>query len=363
MDGVGVTDDLLRQLDLCFRAGFSALTLLVCLAFLKGPSTASRTFLILVVAALLPIFALQQHFFDGGVPYAAIFAEAVLPGAIWLLVRSDLRQNIPLDVVSWGLLLGFVPAMRLIWVLSDYYGLPLIGEVSWWAGYIFLAGLIGVVVKVAAFGLKNELVDGQRLAKRKFLYVLAVGFFAGLVNQVAVGIPPYEPVDGFFWSVLFSAPLLVLVLGAANLLLNINVDGFTVFQRTTFRHPERKIVLADDKRDVDRLNAVMMEDQAFLIAGLSVPSLAKLVGVPEHRLRKLINRELGYRNFYDYLNFYRIAEAEKRLSDPELRRTSVLSISMDVGYRSIASFNKAFKERTGQTPTEYRRAVLEETAA
>jgi AraC-like DNA-binding protein len=76
--------------------------------------------------------------------------------------------------------------------------------------------------------------------------------------------------------------------------------------------------------------------------------------VPEHQLRKLINRHLGYRNFSSFLNFHRIGEAKNHLVDPEFVRTPVLTIAMDLGYGSIGPFNRAFKESTGLTPTEYR---------
>lgn len=73
----------------------------------------------------------------------------------------------------------------------------------------------------------------------------------------------------------------------------------------------------------------------------------------EHKLRRLINKELGYRNFNQYLNRYRIDEASKRLiSEADL---PILTIALDVGFNSLSSFNKAFKEKHQQTPTEFRR--------
>ena len=72
----------------------------------------------------------------------------------------------------------------------------------------------------------------------------------------------------------------------------------------------------------------------------------------EYRVRKVINGRMGYRNFSQFLNHYRVAEAARRLVEPETRR---LPIAIDVGYASLAPFNKAFKATYGVTPTEYRR--------
>jgi AraC-like DNA-binding protein len=68
----------------------------------------------------------------------------------------------------------------------------------------------------------------------------------------------------------------------------------------------------------------------------------------------LVNRHLGYRNFSAFLNGYRIGEAKNRLADPELARTPVLTIALDLGYGSLGPFNRAFKATTEMTPTEYR---------
>ncbi|MCX2830582.1 helix-turn-helix transcriptional regulator [Microbulbifer thermotolerans] len=92
--------------------------------------------------------------------------------------------------------------------------------------------------------------------------------------------------------------------------------------------------------------------------GLTIRELAEQLGAREHVLRTLINRHLGYRNFNEYLNQFRIDEASRRLADPEQAHLPVLTIALDIGYRSLSPFNAAFKRRHKQTPTEYRREKL-----
>ncbi|KUJ82562.1 AraC family transcriptional regulator [Microbulbifer flavimaris] len=92
--------------------------------------------------------------------------------------------------------------------------------------------------------------------------------------------------------------------------------------------------------------------------GLTIRELAEQLGAREHVLRSLINRHLGYRNFNEYLNEFRIDEASARLADPGQSHLPVLSIALDIGYRSLSPFNAAFKRRHNCTPTEYRREQL-----
>ena len=97
----------------------------------------------------------------------------------------------------------------------------------------------------------------------------------------------------------------------------------------------------------------MEDERLYADHDLRVAKLADMIGLPEHRLRKKINKQLGYRNFNQFVNQYRIEEAGQRLNqEPTL---PVLSVALDVGFRSISSFNTAFQTQFGMSPTEYRR--------
>lgn len=102
---------------------------------------------------------------------------------------------------------------------------------------------------------------------------------------------------------------------------------------------------------VTRLRSAMRDERLYADHDLRVGTLATHLGVPEYRLRRTINGTLGYRNFNQFVNGYRLEEASARLvSDP---RTPVLTIALDVGFRSISSFNAAFRARFGSSPGAY----------
>ena len=103
----------------------------------------------------------------------------------------------------------------------------------------------------------------------------------------------------------------------------------------------------------------MEHDKVFREADLSIASLAAKLGSPDHRLRRLINRQLGHRNFSTFVNGYRLADAEAALADPAQAEVPILTIALDAGFGSIGPFNRAFKAQTGVTPTEYRRVRVQ----
>ncbi|HKX40544.1 MAG TPA: AraC family transcriptional regulator, partial [Burkholderiaceae bacterium] len=110
-----------------------------------------------------------------------------------------------------------------------------------------------------------------------------------------------------------------------------------------------------DARQVATLEALMTAQHVYREPSLTIAALALRMGLPEHRLRRLINQGLGHRHFSAFLNAYRIADAKRALRDPAQADVPVLTIAMDAGFQSIGPFNRAFKAETGLTPTEFRR--------
>lgn len=96
----------------------------------------------------------------------------------------------------------------------------------------------------------------------------------------------------------------------------------------------------------------LMNEGYYRTERLTIKALAQKLELPEYKTRALINQNLGYRNFNEYINHLRIDEAAQRLiKEPD---TPVLNISLDVGYRTLSSFNRAFKDQMECSPSEYR---------
>jgi AraC-like DNA-binding protein len=116
-----------------------------------------------------------------------------------------------------------------------------------------------------------------------------------------------------------------------------------------------------DRASLNRLERLMTIERAYSRReGLTIGLLAVKLGMPEHRLRVLINNGLGHRNFNAFVNRYRIEEAKAALADPAQIDVPVLTIALDAGFQSLAPFNRAFKADTGLTPTEFRRRAATE---
>jgi AraC-like DNA-binding protein len=121
--------------------------------------------------------------------------------------------------------------------------------------------------------------------------------------------------------------------------------------------------LDSDAGALARLENLMTQEEVWRETGLTIGMLAERAGLPEYRLRRLINQRLGFRNFIAYLNEYRLAAAAGRLADINQIRTPVLTIALDLGWGSIGPFNRAFRARFGTTPSEFRRVRIDAATA
>lgn len=87
--------------------------------------------------------------------------------------------------------------------------------------------------------------------------------------------------------------------------------------------------------------------------GLTLASVAERLAVSERTLSRALNDGAG-RSFNATINALRVAAIQKALADPSERR-DLLALALDHGFAAKASFNRAFRDTTGTTPTQWRR--------
>lgn len=124
----------------------------------------------------------------------------------------------------------------------------------------------------------------------------------------------------------------------------------------------RTISISDDeaKRCFERLEDLMTRKRLFLNPELTLHLLAEELSLSSYYLSYIINR-FADKNFYDYINRYRIEEVKKSLADRENLNKTILSLAYDAGFNSKATFNKVFKNTLKVSPREYRKNKLNDS--
>jgi len=311
-------------LGLC--ASFSAAGYLLCASSYGGSQFGALAYFIwpfcIMGSVSIWLFSLSQfqdHFRIGTYHWAVIIIYLILASGRWFSV-SDISNQI-FDVLNAGL--------RLLLLMHMVY--------------------------VAWQGRADDLLEVRR--KFRGIYIGAVTLVSFVIWAIEILHPPVAASDYLLLFQAFSFVVLSSLIAWYALNLRTGVLAMTDKGDT------KEVSASDDvseKHDLKIIMNLIVDEKKYLEAGLTITKLAHMVNLPEHRLRRLINQHMGYRNFADFLNHYRIAEAQMQLAGTENRHQQILTLAMDLGYGSLGPFNRAFKERTGQTPSEFRKKALAE---
>lgn len=173
--------------------------------------------------------------------------------------------------------------------------------------------------------------------------------FQGL--QLAVGVSALSVITWFVLKALSSPELFRGIDGELQL-----VETLVKQQKGAIAS-KLKTPIDDDSPETKRVKEYMQKEAPYLDPSLTLQTLAAQMQVPSKELSILINHKMG-QHFFDFINRYRIEAAAKLLQDSTKQKLTVLEILYQVGFNSKSSFNTAFKNHTGFTPTQYRKNHL-----
>ena len=103
----------------------------------------------------------------------------------------------------------------------------------------------------------------------------------------------------------------------------------------------------------DELQSYMNKERPYLESQLTLPQLAQQLGISPNYLSQVINEQLQ-KNFFDFINEYRVAEAKSKLTAGSTTKGSIADVAYDSGFNSKSAFYTAFKKHVGMTPSEFR---------
>lgn len=290
------------------------------------------------IRGVLGVLALPVHFFAlGGV------------GAFWLFIVT-LFEDRPISRVTLAPF-ALLTALGLV----GWLGRQDMSSAVWITHNLIEASFSIHALAVIVQSWRGDLVEPRRRLRGPVLCVVTAYVLAQSGFEIGEGVGLGQP----WFAIAGAAALAFICTLSAVAFVQAKPDLFGAVQPSSV--PAKDDLDAGDRVLLSKLSALMAEGEAWRREGLAIGALAAEVGAPEHKLRRLINDHLGFRNFAAFVNARRVDAARARLADPEKARESVSTIAFDLGFGSLGPFNRAFKEATGQTPTEWRRERLAET--
>lgn len=293
------------------------------------------------------------------------------PAVLWVIARYLFEDERRVHPLAWIMILSYM-SLRFAGQLLYDSGperSSLAFMFLFFLPQLIMLALACHVVYMACRGRESDLVELRRQLRVPF--AIGMGSIVGLIIGAGFFWEGSQQTDSLYFFLMFLL-ILFINLGmfqihkeAPQLIHSAGEQPAPTVQTTvaTAGAADAEMAAAQiprhDQLMIDRVLKAMKQERLYAESGLTIGDLAARVSVQEYRLRKLINQSLHYRNFNQFLNRYRIEEAARRLLDPEEEHIPISSIALDVGYASLSSFNKAFKEIHGVTPSVYRSGQAE----
>ena len=104
----------------------------------------------------------------------------------------------------------------------------------------------------------------------------------------------------------------------------------------------------EDKMKAQELSELLEEGQIYLEPTLNARQVAERLGISQTNLSQVINAQFK-KSFRELINDYRIEDVKGKLLDKN-NKASILSIALESGFNSEASFYRVFKKKLGVSP-------------
>jgi AraC-like DNA-binding protein len=113
-----------------------------------------------------------------------------------------------------------------------------------------------------------------------------------------------------------------------------------------------RITESESKLLQEKLDSLMVNEKVFLQNDLTLADVAEKLQTSTNNVSWLLN-QVYQTTFYDFINGYRVKEFVSKIEKREHLKHTILALSMDVGFNSKSTFNKAFKDAMHDTPSNY----------
>lgn len=354
----------------------------------RNPTVADR-----LLAAWLFLIAIELGFAIVNTSIIPLFEFVFIPftyGPLLILyIKYQTQEKVSF---RYRYILHFIPALVVFILAIVFRGRPVMRLDDFWTtdGFLSFRLLYGLsffisitTYSVLAFvQINRHQRNIQNLASYTsgkitlgWLLVISISFYVTYVAVFILGVyvifardPGYDPTLPSYIGLTFFAFAFSFYgfkqPGIFNEILREQRVQKTVKPQETVPEPEPKYERSglkekDARKYLDELLKHMEEAKPYLDVDLTIHDVSSQLGIPRHYLTQVINGLLG-KNFYTFINEYRIEEVKKLLIDGSYDKYTLTSIAFEAGFNSKSSFNSVFKNSTGMTPSQFREAWLME---
>lgn len=336
---IGVAQSLYIIVYMLFRAGRLSRTGLPLLFFLVLYAAFAVDFAAEHISSTIPGYGLLQNFLWLSIP----------PLSVLLVIQVAQITRVP-DLKYYSVLLlpfmGLGGAALAANLSGDCNSLVNCDEFTLWLLVLGqLSGAVSLLSIWAAWRLWSPLY-AQKSGRERYWLILAIiamntGFLLSLFAFYAPD-PDHQ-----------SLVLVRTVLGLGFVYL-VTTSLFRIYPPSVRMLPASEndeTILSDKELELAfKIESLMTYEKVYHEPGYARSDLARELGVAETVVSKIINLHFK-KSLPQMLNEYRVEDAKRLLQETQ---AEIGVIAREAGFNSVASFNRAFKEISGEAPSQFR---------
>jgi AraC-like DNA-binding protein len=350
----------------------------------RNPQVADR-----IMAAWLFLIAIEMGFAIVNTSIIPLYEYVFIPFTygplLYLYIKCQTVENLHF---KWSYIIHFLPflvvfisaivfrgrpVMRLenFWDTDPFLSFRLIYGLSFFVSITTYSTIAFVLINRHQRNIRNLVSYTSERITLGWLLVVSISFYLTYVAVFIFGVyvifakdQTYDPtLPSYFGLTFFAFAISFYGYKQPGIFNEIHIEGKiqrkeNLLEENTDPKYERSGLKNKDAREyLNRLLKYMEEKKPYLNVDLSIHDVSDELEIPRHYLTQVINGMMG-KNFYTFINEYRINEVKKLLVDENYAKFTLTSISFEAGFNSKSSFNSVFKTATGMTPSQFKDAHL-----
>jgi AraC-like DNA-binding protein len=295
-----------------------------------------------------------------------------------LLLYVKFMTN-PVRKFNWLSLLHFIPFiifftvsvifrsqpllddLRNFFVPDRFISLRIVYSTCFFLSVTIYSILAFIEIKKHQSNLKNLISYTSGVITLNWLKIISISFYTayfvlfilGGINMIGNYIPfdPYFVLFGFIalFSFVYSFYGIKQPVIFGQELKPENID-----KKETEKYIKSGLKQSQAKDFLQILISYVEVNKPYLNRDLNINDLSLMTGIQRHSITQVLN-EYHKKNFFTFINEYRVKEVIERFSDPKNNHYTILAIAFDAGFNSKTTFNSIFKNITGLTPSKFRK--------
>lgn len=287
-------------------------------------------------------------------PFWVLLTYHVLPPSVWLFTICQIK---PLVNLKRRYALLYLPAVAEISIsvlfLKGIIDYPInLMEYQPWIWFIDYIPLSGFVLALGFFWVKYFEISRRDEIKpgiNTWISHVTLLLLMGVLTMMALLWVIFSFIG---WeNFLIIEFLLVFLLFVFSFLLLLEGPTFPVME---IKVREDVFPNYNDQEELKRLKEAMDVNQVFINPDLSLNELSQELALPSRYLSYLINK-YHHKSYKEFINQYRIDFFITKARSGEVKSKTLLALAMESGFNSKSTFNQAFKNCKGKSPSEFLR--------